>query len=407
MRFLLLNQFYPPDVAPTGRYLHEVARTLVARGHSVDVWASRGAYDGGRRFAPHEILDGVHVRRRAAFGFGRRTFSGKLMDYGAYMLGIGAGLHRQRPRPDAVLALTTPPYLGGLARAAAGRRGPPVAHWIMDLYPDVIAAHGTLTPSGWPYRTLQALTRRQLHDAALILSISPDMSQRLAAYAPAGTPTVQIPLWSTLSATDAPPEAVATLRRERGWSPDEVVLMYSGNMGLGHRFGEFLETARRLHGAARWRWVFAGGGKRLPEIHSFKARHPELAIDILPYCPAAQLPVHLAAADVHLVSLDSRWQGGIVPSKLQNTFAIGRPVLFVGPAECSLAQWIREAGGGWHVPENDVPALEAAVRATAAPAERQRRGAAACQFARANFDRDTNIGAICGRLEAAAGTSHG
>src|SRR5712691_9331566 len=29
MRFLFLNQFYPPDPAPTGRYLHAVARVRV------------------------------------------------------------------------------------------------------------------------------------------------------------------------------------------------------------------------------------------------------------------------------------------------------------------------------------------------------------------------------------------
>ncbi|MGL5019646.1 MAG: hypothetical protein ACRDBP_16040, partial [Luteolibacter sp.] len=33
------------------------------------------------------------------------------------------------------------------------------------------------------------------------------------------------------------------LRKDRGWAADELVVMYSGNMGLGHRFGEVLEVA--------------------------------------------------------------------------------------------------------------------------------------------------------------------
>ena len=60
MRFLLLNQFYPPDVAPTGRYLHNLARELVARGHGVDVLCSRARYDHGKPLPPAE-LDGARV----------------------------------------------------------------------------------------------------------------------------------------------------------------------------------------------------------------------------------------------------------------------------------------------------------------------------------------------------------
>src|SRR5258707_3139794 len=63
MRFLFLNQFYPPDSAPTGRYLHEVATELVARKHHVRVVCSRNTYGTGEDLGPGEVLDGVDVRR--------------------------------------------------------------------------------------------------------------------------------------------------------------------------------------------------------------------------------------------------------------------------------------------------------------------------------------------------------
>ncbi len=47
MRILLLNQFYPPDVAATGQLLGDVAAALAQRGHEVHVLCSRGAYGGG------------------------------------------------------------------------------------------------------------------------------------------------------------------------------------------------------------------------------------------------------------------------------------------------------------------------------------------------------------------------
>ena len=51
----------------------------------------------------------------------------------------------------------------------------------------------------------------------------------------------------------------------RAWADKDVVFLYSGNMGLGHRFTEFLTAARQL-GPAGPRWVFSGGGKRRSEV---------------------------------------------------------------------------------------------------------------------------------------------
>jgi glycosyltransferase involved in cell wall biosynthesis len=395
MHLLLLNQFYPPDVAPTGQYLHDVARELVARGHTVTVLCSRRAYDGGQSWAPYELLDGVHIHRLAASGFGRRTFAGKVLDYLSFSSNLALALTRLRPRPDSILALTTPPFLGLLAH----RHRIPHAHWIMDLYPDVLAAHGALRTASLPYRLLQRLARLQFRGSSLVFTISPDMAARTAAYvSSANVPWV--PLWSTIDTASPPaPARIAARRLTRGWAHDDVVLMYSGNMGLGHRFDEFLEVARRLHAHPRLRWVFAGGGKRIADIRAFAAQHPDLRLEILPYAPPAELAEHLASADVHLASLDSRWQGGIVPSKLQNAFAVGRPVIFVGATTSGMAHWIEDAQGGWVVKENDIAALEAAVTAAANSTERLRRGEAAQRYARTHFNHATNGGRICALIE--------
>ena len=141
MRFLLLNQFYPPDVAPTGQYLHDLAQTLVERGHAVRVLCSRRSYDGGADYAANETLNGVQIHRLRAFGFGRRGFAGKLLDYASFYLLLALRLFFTKYKPDVILALTTPPYIGLLARFAARFHGCRHAHWVMDLYPDVLEAH--------------------------------------------------------------------------------------------------------------------------------------------------------------------------------------------------------------------------------------------------------------------------
>jgi colanic acid biosynthesis glycosyl transferase WcaI len=178
------------------------------------------------------------------------------------------------------------------------------------------------------------------------------------------------------------------------------VLLYSGNMGLGHRLEEFLEGASRPADGVVW--AFAGGGRRRSEVERFVAAHPEARVQLLPYVKQEDLGASLAAADVHLVSLRTPWQGLIVPSKLQAAFGQGRPVIFVGPRDCEPADWIAASGGGWQVGEGDVEGLLRAVDEARDPAERRRRGEAGRAFARVHFDRATNTARIADLLEEVA-----
>src|SRR5258708_2929950 len=118
MRFLFLNQFYPPDSAPTGRYLHEVATELVARKHHVRVVCSRNTYGTGEDLGPGEVLDGVDVRRVRGFPFASASVAGRAGAHLLYFVQAVASAAIGSPPPDLVLSATSPPFLG-LAGAVA------------------------------------------------------------------------------------------------------------------------------------------------------------------------------------------------------------------------------------------------------------------------------------------------
>jgi glycosyltransferase involved in cell wall biosynthesis len=276
--------------------------------------------------------------------------------------------------------------------------GIPHAHWVMDLYPDVLAAHGLLNPEGWPYRSLQALQNGVFRDASQIIALGPYMARRIEDGLGGPLPGLDwVPLWADPLFKPQPPERTLPVREKREWPPGELVLLYSGNMGLGHRFDEFLEAAARL-GQGGPRWVFQGGGKGRRRIESFVQRYPEARIELAPYLPREELPAALSAADVHLASLDKAWQGLIVPSKLQGSFALARPVLAVCPPDNELAHWIHSSGGGWVAGEGDVEGLMEAVREASGPGERRRRGQAGLAFAQAHFSYPPNAREIAGKL---------
>ena len=404
MKIFLLNQYYPPDTAPTGQYLHDVARALVQRGHTVTVFCSQRAYNGDERYPLEETRDGVRIHRIRASGFGRRHGIGKMLDYATFYLGLMTRLLAPRNQPDIVLALTTPPHLGLLAAWAARVKGCVHAHWVMDVYPDVLAAHGVCSDQSWLYRFLGWLTCVELRDSPLVVALGDDMADRLRRYVPADAATsvvVSLPLWGDPNLQPWPEEKPLPFRIQQGWRDQDLVVMYSGNMGRGHRLGEFLEAAKRTSGQPDIQWVFAGGGKRRSEVETFLRQHPDAHVHVLSYAPAERLCEHLSSADVHLASLERDWQGCMVPSKLQGIFAVGRPVLFVGGRQNSLARWIEESGGGWVVAPDDIEALLQALKQARHVEERRRRGQAARAFAESRFDRDRNVNFLCARLELA------
>lgn len=393
MRVLLLNQFYPPDVAPTGRLLHDLARTLAARGHDVGAVCCRRRYTGGVPLPPRERIDGVRVHRVAATGFGRSGSLGRGIDYLTYLAGAASVVRRRRD-VDLVLALTTPPLLGLAASVASRGRGAAIAHWVMDVYPDALAAGGSLDPDAAGYRWLQRLARAQYRGARLVIGLGPCMERRLRVYLEAGVPLASVPPWGP---APADPRASALVRERRGWKADDLVLLYSGNMGRAHRFSEFLDAAAAL-GPAGPLWAFAGGGPRRPELE--RARGGRIAL--LPYAPEDELAASLGSGDVHLASLSTGWEGVVVPSKVSAAMTAGRPVIYVGPEGSAAAEWVRRSGGGWCVAEGRVADLIAAVAAAGDPAERARRGRAARVFAVEHLDRERSCTAIARRLEECA-----
>lgn len=402
MRILLLNQYYPPDMAPTGRYLHDLGRRLAGRGHDVLVLCSRHSYDGRQRFAAAETLDGVRVHRVTGLGIGRMSLFGKCLAYTSFVICLIVRLAMLHPPPDLILSLTTPPYIGLLAKATARLRGCGHAHWVMDIYPDVVVAHGLIRSGGWLHRFFSWVTRWELKGSRLTVTLGPDMAQRLSAYVGSSGEVPWVPLWVQDGLGFWPEHLPNPQRQARGWGEAETVLMYAGNMGLGHRFEEFFETALRLREDRRFRWVFSGGGIQQRDVTQFSERHPEIPMEVGPYVRAEDLRAYLCSADVHLASLAAEWSGCMIPSKIQGIFGVGKPVIFVGPSQSSIASWTRASGGGWVVEPGDVEGLVRAIQEAADPAERRCRGDAARRFAEKHFDPTVNCERLCQMIEQAA-----
>lgn len=459
MHLVFLNQYYPPDAAPTGVMLQGVVEGFVKDGHEVTVLCASGGYaaDGTSNIVHQtSIIEHPRIIRIGATRFGRGSFAAKVADYASYYLGVIWTLSRMKPRPDRVVALTTPPFLSIVARVLSKIHGGDHAHWVMDLYPDVMVAHGMLREESVIYRSLKSFARWGFSGkrCAAVLTLGPDMAERVERLCRGAAATIEdsrkvqwVPLWgespsgvnvspasltasagvsptfsfppdvethqdedvgqdassTVCSETLQPPAdaAPAALRMERGWKEDELIVMYSGNMGLGHRFGEILSAAKALTNESV-RFVFFGGGKRLGELTEFLANHPAIRMELHDYAPKEVLSMHLRSADVHLASLDPAWTGTMLPSKLQGIFAAERPVIFIGDRASSIGRWVEESGGGWVAVPGDCNALLAALAEARDPMKRITRGRLAKDFANMHFSKAINVRKVMAVLGSSA-----
>ena len=248
-----------------------------------------------------------------------------------------------RPHPD-VLVVGTDPILSVLV-AFFWRLFSPrtkIAHWCFDLYPEAAIADGLLPPHGLLTRVVSRLVRSAYRRCSLIADLGPCMRRMLLHYPSHAKRETMVP-WA-LKEVDAPLPACASERASL-FGEASLALLYSGSFGRAHSYEDLLRLAELLspHGG---KLVFSVRGNREAELKQ-TAQEKNANIQFVPFASPEQLQDRLACADIHVVTLHPAWTGMVVPSKFFGALAAGRPVLFAGSPESSLAQWIEKFGVGW------------------------------------------------------------
>lgn len=307
MRILFLNQYFPPDPAPTGVLLHELGEHLRALGHEVEFISSRQDYRSAKKKGGSRMLR--EMRALASIFF----------------QALGAR------RPDLVFSASSPPCLVFAAALVALRHRAKGVHWLMDMYPEIAVALGEIKPGGLS-RVIEKLTGWACRRCALVVALDADMAARLGKY---GVASEVISPWVLQPLLDASPENEIAPDAEWTW-------IYSGNLGRAHEWETLLQTQLLLEQrGSPWSLLFQGGGPSWPLA---QARATELGLrrcEWKPYVPEKELQTSLLCCRALVVTQRPETLGLLWPSKLALISNLPRPVLFVGPVEGAIASELR------------------------------------------------------------------
>lgn len=387
MRFLFINQYYLPDYAATAQQLADLCETLAGQGHDVHVLAGNRLYDGRSISLPEtETIRGVQVHRVAISVGGRNRFRNRVQEYLAFYAKAFLKIHAL-PRPDVAVTLTSPPMISLLGTWLRLVRRSRFVYWVMDIYPDIAHRAGFLQGgTGIVRRTWSLLGRFSYLTANRVITLGDEMRDVLVRK---GVPRKRIevfPSWSCGGLIRPLPPA-ANPFRERHIRADRFTLMYSGNMGFCHTFRAVVDGVKALHPSTEHDFLFVGSGKRESELREKLAPCGDM-VRFLPYQERESLGESLSAPDAHLITLDSRFDGLLVPSKLYGIMAAGRPIIYVGSEKNTIARTIDAAQCGIRVdPGESAQFVDAVRRLAADPQLRLDMGRRGREYFEQNCDR--------------------
>ena len=378
MRFLILTQYYPPEVGAPQVRLSSFAKGLRRQGHDVVVLTGMPNYPGGtvhaeyaRKLLVREDIAGIKVVRTWLYATNSARFAPRLGSYFSFCLTslLGAAFVG---RPDVVFVESPPLFLAVTARLLAAVFG---ARWIMnvsDLWPDTVVEMGMLTRGP----ALSAALRLEAWcyaKADVVVGVTRGICERLVR--DKHVPPSKVLFLPNGADTDlfAPRARDEELEQKLSLAGKRLFL-FAGLHGHAQDLPSIIEAAALLRDRPDICIGFVGDGPVKAWAVKETAARALSNVFFEPPQPLEAMPRYWSLATAALVTLrDMPLFDGARPSKSFPPLASGVPVIFAGRGE--MADLLHSRDAGLVVPPERPEDLAGAIRRLATtPMEAARLG---------------------------------
>jgi len=396
---------YAPEMLGSAPYTRDLAQWFADRSWDVRVVTTYPYYPEWRRRSGdprfgyrRDSSGGVTVLRCPSWVPARPTGMKRLAHYASFAASsLPVVLAYAAWKPD--FALVIAPTLAsapGVVLAARLAQGKSWLH-VQDYEVDVALRLGLLPPAG--RAALKWLESRLLRSFDVVTSITEPM---LGVARDLGVPAerlVLLPNWANLAVV-RPLDRPSRFRASLGIPEGRRVVLYTGNLGRKQGIALIADAARRSQdNGSSVVYVVSGDGADREALGTAATAHALTNLLRVPLQPDEAFNELLNIADAHLIVQEAGVADLVMPSKLTNMLASGRPVIATAPAGTALAELVRGHDVGTVVEPGDPAAVAAAIDEMLTDDEtRLRQGANARAFAEAFLDRDTLLEAALARM---------
>ena len=402
-RWLILTQYYPPEIGAPQIRLRSVAHMLRRHGIAVEVLTAMPNYPAGKIFPGYvgrwhmrEEIDGIAVRRTWVYAGTGKSASIRLANYLSFtctaLLATLTG-----PRPDVMLVESQPLSLGLVAILMKWLRGVPYIYNVPDLQIDVAQQLGFMHNKSF-LRFAAALENFFLHQSWKISTVTHRFIEHFQSR---GLPRTQITFLPNGADTEfLKPQSPNPALLDRWGLHGKKVFLYVGTHAYYHGLDTLIEAAALLRERSDIVFLMIGSGPERARLKQMSADRglPNIIFGQSPYEEMDQLYSIAYASIATLRKIEVAKSMRL--SKVFPSLSCAVPVIYAGVGE---AAELLEANKCGVVVEPEDPTLlaQAIVRLASDPTIRHEMGYAG----RALVEREYSWSIIVGRCLAELGIS--
>ena len=401
-KILFIGLNYAPEPIGIGPYSAGLCEGLVERGHEVRAIVGQPYYPAWKLYERFQsqwkssVENGVSITRCPHYIPANPTGRKRMAHHMSFASSCypPARMARREMRPDIVVTVAPSMIAAPVAVRMARRAGVPLWMHVQDFEVGAALATGLIDAEGRTAQAAAAFEDRMLHAADIVSTISRPMCELAAAKGVDPQRIVEFRNWANhLPSIEA--ACGKDLRAEWGLE-GKTVALYSGNIANKQGLDVVVDAARLLAHREDITFVIVGEG---PNRANLERRAAGLAnIQFRDLQPEARIGSLLRMADIHLLPQLAGAADLVLPSKLGNMLASGRPIIATVMPGTGVARELVDCGV--IVPPEVPEAIAQTVGTLAGHAGyRERMGEAAMRRARKAWSKDAVLDGFEARMQ--------
>ncbi|MFC5405002.1 glycosyltransferase WbuB [Cohnella soli] len=379
-KILLYSINFAPELTGIGKYNGEMVKWLTDNGFDVRVVTAPPYYPQWRvqeGYSPYryasELWHGAKVIRCPVWVPKNGSGAKRLLHLCSFALSsIPMLLRHMLWRPDMCLVVEPPIVLSPMVVLLAKILR--VRTWlhVQDFEVDAAFELGLL-PGGGKLRSIVTKAESWLmRRFDRVSSISEPMTHRLRKKGVPEHKTVLFPNWvDTEVIRPLPPEERSAYRRKSGYRDEDLIVLYSGNMGEKQGLETVLDTAEKLRFISKIVFILCGDGVAKKKLVEQASSRKLSNVKFMELQPAERLNELLNMADVHLLMQKKNASDLVMPSKLTGMMASGKAVIAMAEPSTAVHTVIVRSGAGVIVPPEDADRLAIAIKSLSEEADKR------------------------------------
>ena len=205
---------------------------------------------------------------------------------------------------------------------------------ILDIYPDALVAGGFIKKNSWLNMMWIKRNKKYFENAKNVFTITDGMARTISRYCSPEKIKV-IVQWPSTNKYNRIEKSDNKFIKEHSLE-GYFIVMYSGNIGLGHHVATLVEIANILKGHRGIRFVIIGEGWNKPVIEKQIKEYGLVNCLVLPFQSTEMFKHSSQAADIGVVSVSKELASLSVPIKTYNMIINNIPLLCITEGESEL-----------------------------------------------------------------------